>query len=147
MIRLAEKNDSKEIADIIRRHFATDYMGFANFDESYIKDKMKKDKFFIAVENEKIIACIRLSIVDKDLAEIRQLCIDQAFRSRGIAQSLLDNAINFLKEKNMRKLIARTKSDNKEAIALFEKNGFQQEGYFKEHYRKDIDVVQFYRFI
>lgn len=145
-IRLAEKKDAKPIADIIKRHFESDYMGFAAFGETYIREKMKKD-FFLVAENNGIVGCIRLSIVDIDLAEIRTLCVDKEFRSRGIGQKLIDEAIKLLKERKMRKLIARTKSDNKEAIKLFEKNGFEQEGYFKEHYRKGIDVVQFFRFL
>ena len=146
-IRTAIKKDAKAIAEIIKSHFETDYMGFANFDEAYIKEKMKKDAFFVAEDDGKIIACIRTSIVDIDLADIRTLCVDMEFRGKGIAQSLLDEAVKFLKVRKMRKLIARARSDNKEALALFEKNGFKQEGYFREHYRKGIDVLQFYRFL
>jgi ribosomal protein S18 acetylase RimI-like enzyme len=146
-IRLADKNDTQEIAEIIRRHFEEDYMGFASFDEKYIREKMKKDAFFVAEENEIITGCIRVSIVDLDLGEIRQLCVDKEFRSKGIAQKLLETAVSFLKERKMRKLIVRCKSDNKDAIRLWEKNGFRQEGYFKEHYRKGIDVIQLYRFL
>lgn len=146
-IRLATKKDAKAIAEIIKRHFETDYMGFASFDESYIKGKMKKDKFFVAENDKKVIGCIRASIVDLDLAEIRTLCVDKEYRGKGIAQSLLNEAIKFLKQKKMRKIIARAKANNKAAINLFEKNGFEQEGYFREHYRKGIDVVQLYRFL
>ena len=145
-IRPASKEDSKEIADIIKRHFEEDYMGFASFDEKYIKEKMKKDGFFVAADNE-IIGVIRISFVDIDLAEIRALCVDKEFRKKGIAQMLLDTAIISMKEKNMRKIIARTKSDNSVAIRFFQENGFKKEGYFKEHYRKNIDVVQLYRFL
>ena len=145
-IRPADKNDAKEIAEIIKRHFETDYMGFAPFNEKYIKEKMKKDKFFVA-DNGRIVGCLRISFVDTDLAEIRALCIDKESRKKGIAQMLFDESLEFMKEKNMRKIIARVKSDNKDAIKLFEKNGFKQEGYFIEHYRKGIDVVQLYRFL
>ena len=145
-IRLANKNDAKEIADIIKRHFEEDYMGFASFGEKYIKEKMKKDKFFVASDNG-IIGVIRISFVDIDLAEIRALCVDKEFRKKGIAQMLLDTSIDFMKEKKMRKIIARTKSDNSVAIKFFQENGFKQEGYFKEHYRKGIDVIQLSRFL
>mgnify|MGYP001576935100 CR=1 FL=1 len=146
-IRTAIKKDAKAIAEIIKKHFETDYMGFANFDDKYIKEKMKKDAFFVAENDGKIIGCTRLAFVDIDLAEIRTLCVDKEFRRQGIAQSLIDGAVKFLKEKKMRKVIARAKSDNKEAVRILEKNGFKQEGYFKEHYRKGIDVVQFYKFL
>ena len=99
-VRPSSKDDAKEIADIIKRHFEEDYMGFASFDEKYIKEKMKKDKFFV-VDDDGIIGCLRISFVDIDLAEIRALCIDKEFRKKGIAQMLLDTAIEFMKEKNI----------------------------------------------
>ena len=144
-IRNATKEDAQQIAEIVKRHFETDYMGFANFRESYIKAKMKKDVFFVT--GKPINACIRIAILDTDLADIRTLCVDEEHRGKGVAQQLLGAAMEFLKSKNMRKVIARTKSDNESAIALFVKNGFAQEGYFKEHYRKDIDVVQLFKFL
>ena len=145
-IRPADKTDAKEIAEIIKRHFETDYMGFASFDEKYIKEKMKKDRFFVA-DDDGTVGCIRISFVDLDLTEIRSLCVDEEYRKKGVAQNLLEAGINFMKEKKMRKIISRVKSDNKDAIKIFEKNGFKQEGYFIEHYRKGIDVVQLYRFL
>ncbi len=146
-IRPAEKNDAKAIAEIIKRHFATDYMGFPTFDESYIKNKMKNDWFLVAESGDKIIGCIRLALVDFDLADIRTLCVDKEFQRKGIGQSLLNEGLKLMSSKKMRKIIARVKADNINGIKFFEKSGFEQEGYFREHYRKGIDVVQFYRFL
>lgn len=147
-IRLAAAKDAKEVAAIIKRHSQSDYMGYVTFNESYIRDKMKKNNFFfIAEENGKTIGCIRASIVDLDLAEIRQICVDESHRKRGIANELLQNAVDLLKKKKMRKVLARSKADNAQAKRLFEKAGFEQEGYFKEHYRKGIDIVQMAKFL
>ena len=147
-IRLVVAKDAKDIAAIIKRHAQQDYMGYATFNESYIKDKMKKNNFFIVSEDkDKIIGCIRASIVNLDLAEIRTLCVDEPYRKQGIATELLENAIDLLEKKKMRKVVARSKADNTTAIKLFEKMGFKQEGYFREHYRKGIDVVQMSKFL
>ena len=94
-IRLVVAKDAKDIAAIIKRHAQQDYMGYATFNESYIKDKMKKNNFFIVSEDkDKIIGCIRASIVNLDLAEIRTLCVDEPYRKQGIATELLENAID-----------------------------------------------------
>lgn len=147
-IRLAAEKDSKDIAAIIKCHSQDDYMGYATFNEKYIKEKMKKNNFFfVAEDKDKIIGCIRASIVDLDLAEIRQICVDEPHRKKGIASELLQNALDLLKKKKMRKVAARSKTDNKEAIGLFEKFGFEKEGYFKEHYRRGIDIVQMAKFL
>ena len=146
-IRLAAAGDARDIADVIKRNSQEDYMGYVTFDYQYIKDKMKKDFFFVVEDYEKIIGCIRISIVELDLAEIRTLCVDEEYRKQGIATKLLDQAIGFLAEKSMRKIVARSKADNKIAINLFKKFGFEQEGYFREHYRKGIDIVQMAKFL
>ncbi len=148
MIRLAMENDAKDIAAIIKRHSQDDYMGYVTFDDSYVREKMKKNNFyFVAEEGGVIVGCIRASIVDLDLAEIRTMCVDEPHRRRGLASQLLIEALKLLKQKGMRKVASRSKADAKEAIAFFEKNGFAKEGYFKEHYRKGIDIVQFGKFI
>ena len=147
-IKLATAKDAEEVSAIIKRHAQQDYMGYATFNESYIKEKMKKNNFFFAaVDNEKIIGCIRASIVDIDLAEIRTLCVDETYRGKGLATELLQTSLDFLKKKKMRKVVARSKADNKEAIRLFEKLGFEKEGYFKEHYREGIDIIQLGKFL
>lgn len=148
MIRIAGEKDAKEIAEIIKRHSETDYMGYVTFSGSYVKEKMKKNNFyFVDEEAGKITGCLRASIVDIDLAEIRTLCVDEPHRRKGIGNSLLGTALKFLKEKNMRKVVVRTKPENKAALSLFKKFGFEQEGHFKEHYRKGVDVVQLSKFI
>ncbi len=146
-IRLAAAEDAKSVADIIKRNSQEDYMGYVTFDYQYIKDKMKKDFFFVAQEAGAIIGCIRIAIVDMDLAEIRTLCVDKEYRKQGIATKLLEHAIDLLEKNKMRKIVARAKADNKIAISLFKKSGFEQEGYFREHYRKGIDVVQMSKFL
>lgn len=147
-IRLAASKDAKEVVAIIKRHSQSDYMGYVTFNEKYILEKMKKNNFFfIAQDNKKVIGCLRASIVDVDLAEIRQICVDEGYRKKGVATKLLEVALDLLKRKGMRKIVARSKSDNAAAIALFEKFGFEQEGYFKEHYRKGIDIVQMAKFL
>lgn len=166
-IRLAARKDAKDVAAIIKKHSESDYMGYATFNEKYILEKMKKNNFFfVAIAkdakhndaprasgssassvSERIVGCIRASIVDLDLAEIRQICVDGVYRKKGIATKLLDAALELLKKKKMRKVAARAKADNAPAIALFEKMGFEKEGYFREHYRKGVDIIQFGKFL
>ena len=146
--RLATAKDSEEVAAIIKRHAQDDYMGYATFNDTYIKVKMKKNNFFfVAEDSDKIVGCIRASIVDLDLAEIRTLCVDEGYRKKGLATELLQEALKLLREKKMRKVAARSKADNTEVIRLFEKAGFEKEGYFREHYRKGIDIIQMGKFL
>jgi N-acetylglutamate synthase-like GNAT family acetyltransferase len=145
-IRLAEKRDAPVIAQIIKDHAQSDYMGYATFDGKYILEKMKRDVFLVAADGP-LIGCLRLSMVDLDLAEIRTLSVYEKHRRKGVATGLMEKAIDIARDKNIRKIITRTKSDNIAAIGFFKKFGFVQEGYFKEHYRKGIDVVQMAKFL
>lgn len=146
-IRLAAAKDAEDIAMMLRRHHKDDYMGYVTFGGGYIRGKMKKNNFFLVAEDKKIIGCVRASIVDIDLAEIRSLCVEAQHRAKGVATQLVGEAIELMRKDGMRKLVARAKADNKGAIALFEKLGFKEEGYFREHYRKGVDVVQMAMFL
>ncbi len=157
-IRLAHEQDAAAIADIIKKHYEEDYMGYVTFNEGYVKEKMKKNNFYFVAEvpidaqsaskhSEIIVGCLRASIVDLDLAEIRNICVEERSRNQGIATQLLDSALLLLKDKNMRKVVARAIAWNDKAVKFFKSFGFEQEGYFKEHYRKGIDVVQMYKFL
>ncbi|HLC67999.1 MAG TPA: GNAT family N-acetyltransferase [archaeon] len=145
-IRLATREDAPAIAKMIRDHAQTDYMGYATFDEGYIKDKMKRDVFLVA-EDGGLAGCLRISLVDVDLAEIRTLSVYEEFRRKGLASRMLEVGFDLMEKRKIRKVIARIKAGNTPAIDMFKKFGFEQEGYFKEHYRKGIDVVQMAKFL
>ena len=102
-IRLAKEKDATDVAAIIKRHHQEDYMGYATFDESYIKEKMKKNNFYFVADDGNIVGCLRASVVDLDLAEIRTVCVEEAYRGRGLAKEMAKKALAFLKEKKMRK--------------------------------------------
>ncbi|MBI4162227.1 MAG: GNAT family N-acetyltransferase [Candidatus Aenigmarchaeota archaeon] len=147
-IRLANEQDAPTIADIIKKHYEEDYMGYVTFNENYVKEKMKRNNFYFVAEVDNIVVgCLRASVVDIDLAEIRNICVEERFRNQGIATQLLQAALNILKEKHMRKIVARTIAWNDKAIKFFKTFGFEQEGLFKEHYRRGIDIIQLYKFL
>ena len=147
-IRLAQEKDAVSIADIIKKHYEEDYMGYVTFNENYVKEKMKRNNFYFVAEiDDNVIGCLRACVVDIDLAEIRNICVEERYRNQGIATQLLEAAMQLLKEKKMRKIVARTIAWNDKALKFFKSFGFEQEGLFKEHYRKGIDVIQLYKFL
>ena len=147
-IRLATAKDAAGVAAILRKHYEKDYKGFVTFNGAYIKKKMKENGFyFVAEDNRKIIGCQRASIIDLDLAELRTLCVDEKHRRKGVARELINTTLDFLKKKRMRKVVARTKSDNKAIIKLLKSMGFKKEGHFREHFRKKVNIIQWYRFL
>jgi RimJ/RimL family protein N-acetyltransferase len=69
------------------------------------------------------------------------LMVAQSHRRRGIGTALLDAAVDWGRHAGVRKLELHVFPWNTAAIALYEKFGFVQEGYRKEHYRRDDEFV------
>jgi RimJ/RimL family protein N-acetyltransferase len=146
-IRLAKEEDNKIVSKLLK-NLQGDYYPYKMLSPAYVLEKIrfKNDFFFLAIETEPI-GVLRASIVDIDLSDLRMMFVAEAYRKKGVGEELVKTALDFLKKKKMRKVIARAKADNTAAIKLFEKMGFKQEGYFKEHYRKGQDIVQMYLFL
>jgi RimJ/RimL family protein N-acetyltransferase len=62
-------------------------------------------------------------------------------RRQGVGTQLLEAAVDWGREAGVRKLELHVFPWNTAAIALYEKFGFVQEGYRKEHYRRDDEFV------
>ncbi|MBI3190800.1 GNAT family N-acetyltransferase [archaeon] len=156
-ITIAKEKDAGVVASILKRHYEDVYKGYVTFNAVYVRKKMAgKNYYLIACERgkkngkvqpKKIIGCIRASIVDIDLAELRTLCVDSEFRNLGIGKTLVIDALGLLKKNKVRKVVARAKPENKKIIKILKSLDFRKEGYFREHFRKGDDIIQFYRFL
>jgi RimJ/RimL family protein N-acetyltransferase len=69
------------------------------------------------------------------------LMVAQSHRRRGIGTQLLDAAVQWARQSGVRKLELHVFPWNTGAIALYEKFGFVQEGYRREHYRRGDGYV------
>jgi len=141
--RLAKAEDAEAIAKIVQENLGGDFV--RKISASLVKEKLKdrKDVFVLAVAGEKIIGVSRASYEDEDLAEIRWLAVEKEFRNSGIGTKLVEKTIESLKEKGKRKVTARVKASSAIPLEIFSSLSFEKEGYFKEHYRKGVDIIQF----
>jgi RimJ/RimL family protein N-acetyltransferase len=64
------------------------------------------------------------------------LMVDAAHRRRGIGTALLEAAVHWARERGVTKLELHVFPHNTAAIALYERFGFEREGYRKRHYRR-----------
>ncbi len=153
LIRKIVNKDAKQAAKLLQQEFGSDYKPF-HFTESWLLEKITypNDLFLVAMEDnkkkdEKIVGVVRACMVDLDLAELRNIVVHKEHRGEKISENLIKEMLALLKKKGMRKVITRTKADNKPALALFRKLGFKKEGYFPEHFRRGVDIVQMYKFL
>ncbi|MFL5919308.1 MAG: GNAT family N-acetyltransferase [Gaiellaceae bacterium] len=69
------------------------------------------------------------------------LMVAMSHRRRGIGTALLDAAVRWGRTSGVRKLELHVFPWNHAAIALYEKFGFEHEGYRKDHYRRGDEYV------
>jgi L-phenylalanine/L-methionine N-acetyltransferase len=69
------------------------------------------------------------------------LMVDAEYRRRGIGRALLDAAVEWAREAEVRKLELHVFPWNEAAIALYEDFGFVREGYRKNHYYRGEEYV------
>lgn len=141
--RLAKAEDADVIARIVQENLGGDFV--KKISASLVKEKLKdkKDVFVLAAAGGRIVGVSRASYEDEDLAEIRWLAVSKDCRNNGIGTKLVEKTIDALKEKGKRKVTARVKSASAIPVEIFSRLGFEKEGYFREHYRKGVDIIQF----
>jgi RimJ/RimL family protein N-acetyltransferase len=64
-----------------------------------------------------------------------------AARRQGVGTALLEAAVEWAKEAGVRKLELHVFPWNEAGIALYERFGFEREGYRKQHYRRGGSFV------
>ena len=69
------------------------------------------------------------------------LMVAASARRRGVGRALLEQAVAWARESDVRKLELHVFPHNEAAILLYDSFGFVREGYRKEHYRRSGDYV------
>jgi amino-acid N-acetyltransferase len=75
--------------------------------------------FFVAREDDRVIACSALHVNWLDLAEIRSLAVDEKSQNQGIGSSLVHSCLNEANELGIPSVFCLTRRP-----AFFEKRGF-----------------------
>ncbi|HEX54859.1 MAG: hypothetical protein DRO90_01665 [Candidatus Altiarchaeales archaeon] len=110
--------------------------------------KRRDFRFFVSAFGRKIVGFMGILFHENvGRAEIGPICVRADYRGLGIGSNLLEHGTNFLRKRNIHRVIVRVKSNNINAIRFFSKNGFRVEGYFEKYTRKGEDVIQMVRFI
>ena len=117
--------------------------------EFIINSSLRNDfRFFIATIDDEVVGFIgTLFYENVGRAEIGPIGIDDKYKNLGIGTNLVEHALEFLKEKNIHRVIARVKAENKIGLKFFEELDFKFEAYLKRYTKKCEDVVQMVRFL
>ena len=99
--------------------------------ENSIKKCCDYKQVFVAIEDDKIVGFMGVS--RSPMAKVKHIAnfaigVLSDYRKQGIASKLLLFAENWLKEKGVKRIEMTVISENKAAIACYEKNGYKHEG-------------------
>ena len=117
--------------------------------ENFVYDSYNIDtinKFFLdnntlflkIIQNNEIVGYSIVLLIKPD-AELLKICIKDNYRSLGYAKKLLDFNIDYLKKNNYDCIFLEVRSDNYNAIKLYDKLGFIKYNERKNYY-KDTNV-------
>lgn len=78
-------------------------------------------EFTVAEEDGKVLACGALKPYDKDIAEIRSLCVEQGRKSSGLGRALTERLLSQARRRKLKTVFALTV-----APEFFQKCGFHE---------------------
>ena len=121
MIRPATIHDVPRIQEIINSHAELGKMLFKSYAQLY---EALRD-FAVAERdgptgNPIVVGCTALTVIWADLAEIRSLAVDDAYRGRGVGRQLIEWSIEEARRLQIRRIMALTYEQS-----FFEKLGFE----------------------
>jgi GNAT superfamily N-acetyltransferase len=106
----------------VDEHYEDD---FRNLDEAYLGEGAS---FWVVEGNDGLIAMTAIARVDPATGRLRRMRVTEAWRRKGVAQALLDNAIAFCQACGYTRLILDTTREQAAAHHLYEKAGFVKTG-------------------
>lgn len=108
--------------------------------KKYFPDFLLQDdpfeKMLCFKKNGIIVGIISYSII-YERAELNYIVTDVAYRGRGIAQKLFDDAIDDLKNNMVENFSLEVNINNKRAIKFYLKNGFEIKAIRNNYYESD----------
>ncbi len=131
-IREIGEQDYTEIIGLIRDEFP-----YVSFDEERIRERIRSNKIFVfkAVEGKKLLGFIEVEVLEASIARINGLTVKPRYRNRGVAKKLLLYVIEFLKKKDIERVLLLVKEKNSAAKKVYKEAGFS----FIGMYRRQMD--------
>ena len=132
-IRQAEKEDVRQIAEILVEDWQTAYRGIMDdafldsmsADQRYEIEVKRYQKFIVAADGDEILGYAWLEASDEEPAdcEVIALYVRYAKRNRGIGKLLMRHAVDHFRETGKKKMIIWCLKENAESRKFYEKIG------------------------
>jgi ribosomal protein S18 acetylase RimI-like enzyme len=121
---------------------------YKSFQPSSLESFGRTLDILIAIDNlEKIVGYISSSNSLFGVAYIPTVAVHPSCQRAGLGRKLLDYKLDILKKQGMRKVWLLATKTNFPAITFYLKNGFEIEGYLKDHTGPGLDEILFSKFL
>jgi len=90
---------------------------------------------FVADAAGQLVGQLGIELARYGVADLGML-VAEGWRGRGVGSALMEAAIGWARDAGAHKIALQVWPHNQAAIALYEKFGFQREGYLRRHYRR-----------
>jgi len=91
-------------------------------------------EIYIAEQNHKVIAVYVLYPINTEIAEIKNIAVDEAYQNQGIGKLLLKDADKRAEQHNYKELIIGTPDTAEKQISIYQKAGFKITGIKKDFF-------------
>ena len=109
-------------------------------DRRAYRESIERGTMFVAELDGAMVGNLGMEVPGYKVAELAMLVRD-GHRGQGIGSALLERAIAFAREQGCHKVALQHWPHNEAAHRLYEKYGFEQEGYLRRHYpRKNGEI-------
>ena len=85
-----------------------------------------KDRIWLAQRGEQIVGSIAIVSHTPQKAQLRWFLLLPEMRGRGLGKTMLQNAMDFCRERHYRTVFLETTDDQQKAIRMYEQAGFRQ---------------------
>ncbi len=118
-LRPATLQDVPRMQEIINSHAELGRMLFKNLAQLYENLRDFAVMEIDGSESPKVIGCCALTIIWADLAEVRSLAVDDAYRGRGVGRRLVEWTVDEARRLGIRRIMSLTYEQS-----FFAKSGF-----------------------
>lgn len=125
--------------------YSTAFEGYVaeSFHKFLINFNPEKDRLWCAEHNGNIIGCIGIASWEES-AQLRWFLINPHYRGIGLGKKLLQEALDFVKEKNYKRVYLDTTNDLDKAINMYKKIGFVKKSEKPNNsWREDLAELEF----
>lgn len=145
-IRVFKESDGAKvrslISSVMRNEFGMESRAYPENDLNDILGSYgaKRDAFFVAEQDKKIIGTVAIKEEDNRVALLRRLFVHPEYRKKGYGLKLIEAAIDFCKRQRYRVIVFRSTDRMSRANSLCERMGFL------ERARVDFNGFQILKF-